>query len=605
MPHVSPITCVDHHGARQLTITGGYDGRVIAWRNGRELWATAFDDLINDVRLGDSGAEVAVAAADGHAYVLDTGTGAETAVLGPHGDDVNVVRWLPRGRGLVCTMDHVDPTAQLWERAADGTWAGRTLARHGSGVFGAAVSPDGTRVATAAEDRTGRIWNLATGEQLHVLHHPGDPETIDWSPDGTLVATGCDDDLCRLWDPDTGSLVRTLGDATAAVRLVRFSPDGTRLLVGAYDATLRSYDTTTWAVADTYVLPIQWERAAAFTAGGLVVGSFGAAPVFHPPLGPAPVPPTRGINGLAVTADGGLLVAGDDGKVLDVLAGRELTRHASIVNTVAPSPDGATVASGDYRGVLRLTDRASGSCRPVVVGRGGPINSAVWNTDGSVVYTAGYDGHIRAWSATGEALDGWRAHHSPIKSLAWSTAHGGLVVAGSADGTLSAWQVDRPAPGGGAEGDGSHRHVEAWRAERPDQVLVNSVAVADGAGLVVSASRDLHLRRWDVATGELVERLPRVHRKSVKAVAVSPDGNRIVSGAYDGLAVAWQRRAAPGPDAGEAATWAWRVLRLHGKPGVPAVALTPANLFTAGWDGTVGRWSVDGELVARYEFGPS
>jgi hypothetical protein len=42
------------------------------------------------------------------------------------------------------------------------------------------------------------------------------------------------------------------------------------------------------------------------------------------------------------------------------------------------------------------------------------------------------------------------------------------------------------------------------------------------------------------------------------------------------------------------------VLRLHGKPGVPAVAVTDGNLFTAGWDATVGRWSLDGELVAQY-----
>ena len=230
-----------------------------------------------------------------------------------------------------------------------------------------------------------------------------------------------------------------------------------------------------------------------------------------------------------------------------------------------------------------------------MVGRGGPINSAVWSTDGSVVYTAGYDGHIRAWSAGGKALDAWAAHHSPIKSLAWSTVGGGTVVAGSADGTLSAWQV-----GSDRSAGGSHRHDEVWRAARPEQVLVNAVAVADGAGVVVSASRDLHLRRWDVASGQLLEELPRVHHKSVKAVAVSPDGGRIVSGAYDGLAVAWERRH-PDPATGEAGAWAWRVLRLHGKPGVPAVALGPDNLFTAGWDGTVGRWSLRGGLVARYE----
>jgi WD40 repeat protein len=246
------------------------------------------------------------------------------------------------------------------------------------------------------------------------------------------------------------------------------------------------------------------------------------------------------------------------------------------VNTVAVSPDGRTAASADYRGVLRLTDLTHGTSRRVVVGRGGPINSAVFSADGRHLYTAGYDGHIRTWSADGEPLDDWAAHHSPIKSLAWSTHDGGTLVAGSSDGTLSAWR-DRD---------------ERWRAEGDDMVLVNAVAVADGAGIAVSASRDLHVRRWDVGTGALVQRLPRVHHKSVKGIAISADGERIVSGSYDGTAVAWDHTADGG--------WAWRVLRLHGKPGVPAVAVTDGNLFTAGWDTTVGRWSLTGELVAQY-----
>lgn len=576
MPHASPITCVDHHAATGLLVTGGYDGKVVAWRDGTELWTTGFDDLVNEVRIDATGTMVAVAAADAYAFVLDATTGARTAALGPHGDDVNVVRWLPGGAGLVCTMDHVDPTVRVWER--DGVaWTSRELARHGSGVFGAAVSPDGTRVATAAEDRTARIWEIATGRLVHTLEHPGDPETIDWSPDGTVIATGCDDDVCRLWSPHTGTVVLELKDATAAVRFVRFSEDGSRLLVGAYDATMRSYCTQTWTVVDEYQLPIQWERAACVAGDRVVIGSFGAAPVFHPPLDARPVPPTFGINALTV-ADGRVLIGRDDGAVVDVLEGRVVTMHESIVNTVAVSPDRRTLASADYRGVLRLTDLATDKSRRVVVGRGGPINSAVFSTDGWYVYTAGYDGHIRRWSADGEPLDDWAAHHSPIKSLAWSTNDGGTLVAGSSDGTLSAWR-DRD---------------ERWRAEGDEMVLVNAVAVADGAGagIVVSASRDLHVRRWDVRTGALVERLPRVHHKSVKGIAISADGERIVSGSYDGTAVAWDHTAEGG--------WAWRVLRLHGKPGVPAVAVTNGDLFTAGWDATVGRWSRHGELVAQY-----
>lgn len=580
MPHASPITCVDHHGATDLIVTGGYDGLVIGWRGGEQLWATQFDDLVNDVRIDETGTSVAVAAADAFAFVLDASTGAHTAALGPHGDDVNIVRWLPGGLGLVCTMDHVDPTVRVWSREApDGSaWTERILARHDSGVFGAAVSPDGTRVATAAEDRTARIWDLATGAELFRLEHPGDPETIDWSPDGRVIATGCDDDVCRLWSPETGAVVLELKEATAAVRFVRFSADGGRLVVGAYDATLRVYCTQTWTVVAEHQLPVQWERAAVVAGDRLVVGSFGAAPVYHPPLDERPVPPTFGINTL--WAGGGRLVIGrDDGRILDVLEARELVRHQSIVNTVAISPDGSLVATGDYRGVLRLTDWRGGRSTEVVVGRGGPINTAVFTDDGAFVFTAGYDGHVRQWTLDGVLVDDWMAHHSPIKSIAWSTRDGGTLVAGSSDGTLSAWQG----------------RTERWRAGSDDTVLVNAVAVADadGSGVVVSASRDLHVRRWDVSTGALIERLPRVHRKSVKAIAVTRDGDRIVSGSYDGTAVAWSRS-----DAG--AGWTWRRLLLHGKPGVPAVGLDGEQVFTAGWDGTVGRWNVAGERVAQY-----
>ena len=90
-----------------------------------------------------------------------------------------------------------------------------------------------------------------------------------------------------------------------------------------------------------------------------------------------------------------------------------------------------------------------------------------------------------------------------------------------------------------------------------------------------------------------------MHHKSVKGIAVSPDGQRILSGSYDGVAVSWFRPNEFARDA--AGGWSWQVLRLHGKPGVPAVAITDRTLYTAGWDATVGQWSLDGELLAQYD----
>ncbi len=582
MAHRSPITCVDHHSGAGLTVTGGYDGRVIAWSSVfTPVWETAFDDLVNDVRFDAGGGQIAVAVADGHAFVLDSRTGARFERLGPHGDDVNAVRWSPDGRRLVCVMDHLDTAIRLWERVGDTGWRDSALEGHEHGVFGAAFDPTGRYLATVAEDASARIWDLERRRLLHVLEHPGDPEALDWSPSGDVIVTGCDDGIARVWNPLTGSLVHELTDASAAVRFLRFDAAGDRLLAGAYDATLRVYDCRSWRVVDQYQGAFQWERAACFVGAEVVVGSFSAVPMVHfagraVGVSSDPVALTHGINTLSVR-DGECIVGRDDGAVVDLARGDVLTRHDTIVNTVSVSPDGRTVVSGDYRGVLHLTPRGdSGAMVASSADGGGPINSVVWDPNGTRFFTGGYDGMIRQWSPEGRCMARWQAHQAPIKSLAWSTTTQALIV-GSSDGSLSSWL------------DGQER----WRARHDELVLVNAVAVADddGAGVVVTASRDLLVRRWDVVTGRLLETLPHGHIKSVKAVSVSPGGDRIVTGSYDGSALLWVRDAAD-------LRWSWEPLRHHGKPGVPAVALgTDGSIYTAGWDGTVAIWTLTGELA--------
>jgi WD40 repeat protein len=581
MVHRSPITCVDHHLSTDLLVTGGYDGLVIAWASdGSVRWTTEFDDLVNDVRIDPAGTTVAVAAADRFAWILDARTGFRVEVFGPYGDDVNAVRWSPDGTRLACVMDHLDTTIRILERSDD-KWVESTLTGHESGVFAVAFDPTGTRLATVAEDATARIWDIATGSEDHVLKHPGDPEALDWSPNGSVVVTGCDDGIARVWNPITGELEREIDDAQAAVRFIRFDATGDRALLGAYDATMRVYDCTNWTVTKELTGPYQWERAGSFTASGIAIGSFGAEPVQHPPVHTGPLLTTVGINSITAAHDS-VLIGRDDGAVVDVLRGTVLAQHETIVNTVAISPDGSVVASGDYRGEVRLSpfgtpDRNAAGRSAVVTQavEGGPINSIVWHPSGTHFFSGGYDGCVRVWHADGECVETFTAHPGPIKSLAWSRA-ANVLVAGSSDGSISAWR------------DGAER----WRSTDDTLVLVNSVACADEAGWVMTASRDLRVRIWDAATGALIRTLPAGHLKSVKAIAVTPDGSTILTGSYDGTAIVWTRIAT--------GTWSWRPLRLHGKPGVPSVAIADGNLFTAGWTGTVGRWSVDGRLTSEY-----
>ncbi len=59
------------------------------------------------------------------------------------------------------------------------------------------------RLATAA-DATIRIWETTTGKHLRTLEgHLAGISTIAWSPDSKTLASGSDDKSIRLWDVAT------------------------------------------------------------------------------------------------------------------------------------------------------------------------------------------------------------------------------------------------------------------------------------------------------------------------------------------------------------------------------------------------------------------
>ena len=64
-----------------------------------------------------------------------------------------------------------------------------------------AFSPDGTRIATASFDRTVKLWDAATGQEVFTLRgHTAGVVCLAFSPDGHRLASGSIDWTARVWD---------------------------------------------------------------------------------------------------------------------------------------------------------------------------------------------------------------------------------------------------------------------------------------------------------------------------------------------------------------------------------------------------------------------
>ncbi len=117
---------------------------------------------------------------------------------------------------------------------------------HEKDVNSVTFSGDDTRLASASDDRTVRLWDSQTGGEIAVLRgHSSGVKSVVFSPDGTTLASGSDDGTVRLWDGQTGAEIAVLRGHSGGVKSVVFSPDRTRLASASDDGTARLWDVQT------------------------------------------------------------------------------------------------------------------------------------------------------------------------------------------------------------------------------------------------------------------------------------------------------------------------------------------------------------------------
>ncbi len=363
-------------------------------------------------------------------------------------------------------------------------------------------SPDGTRFAVAT---TIGVWmyDALTGTEISLFKGDRqDVKGIAFSADGRLLTGANFTGGISRWNADTGELFSTFTttEKIRPINSVAFSADSTKFVSAGSQMKVHVWDNSNITAPPTITMIV-------------LEAGFGFIPVI------ALTPDKRvlataiheGKNGYPIH-----IWKTDTGKRLLTLTG-----HTRRIKSLAFSPDGKVLASGDEYRTIHLWDLDTATSHATYKASVS-FSALTFSPNGKLLASGSGNGSVRLWNAESKQ-EGWRGainrflptltlkgHKDGVSALAFSP-DGKTLLTGSDDGTIRAWDTIT-----GKEQFRCPGHTSE----------ISGLAVSDGGNTLISVhSWKNQLLHWDINVGH---HLSGTFFKWKSPEAISPDATTLI-----------------------------------------------------------------------------